>query len=51
MFNIANTPHHTMTSGNASVNASTFMQVLDIANTGREGLDERNFRLSLRLGW
>jgi len=27
------------------------MQALGIANTGREGIDERTFRLSLRIGW
>jgi hypothetical protein len=27
------------------------MQVTDIRNTGRDGLDERTFRLGLRLAW
>ena len=50
MFNIANTPHHAQVNAtNASVNASTFMQDTDIANTGREGIDERSARLSLKL--
>ena len=52
MFNVANTPHHaTVNATNASVNASTFMQDTDIANTGREGIDERTARLSLKLTW
>ena len=52
MFNVANTPHHaTINATNASVNASTFMQAIDIANTGREGIDERAAQLSLKLTW
>ena len=34
-----------------SISIGTFMQESGIANTGREGFDERTFRLSLRLGW
>jgi hypothetical protein len=48
-FNLANTPHHSNPSSNIS--SGTFMQALSIANTGREGIDERTFRFSLRLGW
>ena len=48
-FNIANTPHHS--NPTASVSSGMFMQALGIANTGREGIDERTFRLGLRLGW
>ena len=48
-FNMANTPHHS--NPTASVSSGTFMQALGIANTGREGIDERTFRLGLRLGW
>jgi hypothetical protein len=48
-FNIANTPHHS--NPTASVSSGTFMQALGIANTGREGIDERTFRLGLRVGW
>ncbi|MDQ6706306.1 MAG: hypothetical protein M3Z85_10075 [Acidobacteriota bacterium] len=48
-FNLANTPHHANPTN--SINNSAFMQALGIANTGREGIDERTFRLSLRLGW
>jgi hypothetical protein len=52
MFNVGNTPHHaTINATNSSVNASTFMQAFDIANTGREGIDERAARLSLKLTW
>ena len=49
VFNLANTPHHGNPTGNVS--SGTFMQALSIANTGREGLDERTFRLNLRLSW
>jgi hypothetical protein len=48
-FNAANTPHHS--NPTSSVSSGTFMQALGIANTGREGIDERTFRLGLRLGW
>ena len=48
-FNLANTPHHANPTN--SINNSSFMQALGIANTGREGIDERTFRVSLRLGW
>lgn len=49
MFNAANTPHHVL--GNTSVNGSTFMQAVGIANTGLEGIEQRGVRLNLRLGW
>jgi hypothetical protein len=48
-FNMANTPHHS--NPTSSVSSGTFMQALGIANTGREGIDERTFRFGLRLGW
>jgi len=49
-FNMANTPHHANpNSTQSSVNNSSFMQVTDIRNTGRDGLDERTFRLGLKL--
>jgi outer membrane receptor protein involved in Fe transport len=46
-FNLTNTPHF----GNpqASVNASNFGIISSTANSGREGIDERLFRLGLRL--
>jgi hypothetical protein len=51
-FNATNTPHHANpNSTQASVSNSSFMQVTDIRNTGRDGLDERTFRLGLRLAW
>jgi hypothetical protein len=49
MFNIANTPHHSISS--TSVNSGTFLQAFSIANTGREGIEQRAARLALRLGW
>jgi hypothetical protein len=49
VFNIANTPHHSNPTG--SVSSGTFMQALGIANTGREGIDERTFRFGLRMSW
>lgn len=48
-FNLSNTPHHA--NPTSSINSSSFMQALGIANAGREGIDERTFRLSLRLAW
>jgi hypothetical protein len=48
-FNMANTPHHANPTG--SVSSGTFMQALGIANTGREGIDERTFRMALKLAW
>lgn len=49
MLNTANTPHHTMSG--TSISTGTFMQALSIANTGRDGIDQRTLRFSLRLGW
>ncbi len=49
MFNAANTPHHSMSS--TSVNSGTFLQAFNIANTGREGIEQRAVRFALRLGW
>ena len=51
IFNVANTPHHVMPGGNGSVNSSNFLQATGIANTGREGIDQRSVRFALRLGW
>jgi Carboxypeptidase regulatory-like domain/TonB dependent receptor len=52
MFNISNTPHHNVVSvANSNVTSGSFMQATDIASTGREGIDERTARFSLRLGW
>ena len=49
MFNIANTPHHAISS--TSVSNGTFLQAFNIANTGREGIEQRAARLALRLSW
>jgi hypothetical protein len=49
MFNATNTVHHSNPNGNIS--SGTFMQALGIANTGREGIDERAFRFSLRVAF
>jgi hypothetical protein len=46
IFNISNTPHHSNPNGNVS--SGTFMQALGIANTGREGIDQRTVQFSLR---
>ena len=52
MFNMANTPHHNIpNSTNANVSNSTFMQATDIVNTGRDGVEQRAVRFSLRLAW
>jgi len=51
MFNLANTPHHVMPSGNTSVNSSTFLQATDILNSGREGIEQRAIRFALKLAW
>jgi hypothetical protein len=48
-FNVTNTPHHS--NPTSSVSSATFMQALGIANTGREGIDERTFRFGLRMFW
>jgi hypothetical protein len=47
MFNTPNNPHHANpTSG---LTSSSFMEALGIANTGRDGIDQRTVQLSLRL--
>jgi hypothetical protein len=51
MFNIGNTPHHTIPSANTSVNSSAFMQATGIVSTGRDGIEQRAARFSLRVGW
>ncbi|MGP8246632.1 MAG: carboxypeptidase regulatory-like domain-containing protein [Bryobacteraceae bacterium] len=51
MFNLANTPHHSIPSGNTSVNSSTFLQMTSIVSTGRDGVEQRDVRFSLRVGW
>jgi hypothetical protein len=51
-FNAANTPHHANpNSTQSSVNNSSFLQATDIRNTGRDGLDERTFRIGVKVSW
>jgi len=49
MFNGANTPHHSNPNGN--IISGTFMQALGIANTGREGIDQRTVQFSMQVAW
>jgi Carboxypeptidase regulatory-like domain len=49
LFNTANNPHHA--NPNSNLSSSSFMQALGIANTGRDGIDQRTGQLSLRLSW
>ena len=49
-FNMTNTPHFERPNSR-NVNSGTFMILNRIRNTGREGIDERFFRVGLRLGW
>ena len=49
-FNMTNTPHFERPNS-TNVNSGTFMILNRIRNTGREGIDERFFRIGLRLGW
>ncbi len=49
MFNIGNTPHHVMSG--TSISSSTFMTATGIANTGREGIEQRAVRFSLEVDW
>jgi hypothetical protein len=54
-FNFGNMPHHAnpgaTTSTSTSVNSGSFMLATDIRNTGRDGLDERTFRMGLKVSW
>jgi hypothetical protein len=45
-FNLTNTPH--FANPQNSVNASNFGIISGTANSGREGIDERLFRLGVR---
>jgi hypothetical protein len=49
MFNTPNNPHHS--NPTSSLTSSSFMQALGIANTGRDGIDQRTTQLSLRMVW
>jgi hypothetical protein len=49
MFNTPNNPHHA--NPTSSLTSSSFMQALGIANSGRDGIDQRTAQLSLRISW
>jgi hypothetical protein len=49
IFNLTNTPH--FANPQNSVTASNFGVISGTANSGREGIDERLFRLGLRLSF
>ena len=57
MYNVGNTPHHaspgygpsTGTTSNNNVNNSAFMQIQPLANTGRDGIDQRTIKFSLKM--
>jgi hypothetical protein len=49
MFNTPNNPHHANPTN--SLTSSSFMQALGVANSGRDGIDQRTAQLSLRLTW
>jgi hypothetical protein len=46
---VTNTPH--FANPNSNVSGSNFGVITSIANTGREGIDERLLRLGLRLSF
>jgi hypothetical protein len=48
-FNISNTPH--FSNPNADIASSNFGLIGDVQNTGREGNDQRFFRLGVRIGF
>ncbi len=48
-FNVSNTPHFANPTG--AINSSNFGVVTGMQNTGREGNDQRFFRLGLRIGF
>jgi hypothetical protein len=48
-FNISNTPH--FANPNADVSSGNFGLIGDVQNTGREGNDQRFFRLGVRIGF
>ena len=50
IFNLTNTPHFANPSANAS-NAASFGIISNTANSGREGIDERLFRVGFRFGF
>lgn len=48
-FNISNTPH--FANPNADVSSGNFGLIGDVQNTGREGNDQRFFRIGVRIGF
>ena len=50
IFNLTNTPHFANPAANVS-NPASFGIISGTANSGREGIDERLFRVGLRLGF
>lgn len=48
-FNISNTPH--FANPNADVSSGNFGLISDVQNTGREGNDQRFFRIGVRIGF
>jgi hypothetical protein len=58
-FNLGNHPHHASPGYNSStgttpannVTSSSFMQAFEIANTGRDGVDQRTLRLALKMSF
>jgi hypothetical protein len=50
IFNVTNTAHFANPSSNAS-NAASFGIISNTANSGREGIDERLFRMGFRFGF
>lgn len=48
-FNISNTPH--FANPNADISSGNFGLIGDVQNTGREGNDQRFFRLGVRIGF
>jgi len=49
VFNLTNTPH--FNAPISDVSNSRFMEITSVRGTGREGIDERVFRLGLRFGF
>lgn len=48
-FNISNTPH--FANPNADISSGNFGLIGDVQNTGREGNDQRFFRIGVRIGF
>lgn len=49
VFNISNTPH--FANPNADISSGNFALINNVQNTGREGNDQRFFRLGVRIGF